>query len=104
MDKRREKPKRLVLLSERQYNRDVEVIAGKSLTPALKGGEPPTTVKLAKSSYQPTKAKNPRGRPAEKVMPDPIRDTAENIARACMMGPPKKGWNYLRPGSKAKKW
>ena len=61
-------------------------------------------VKMMKDKQKPAKSNRPRGRPSEKVMPDPIPDTAENIARACIMGPPKKGWNYLRPGSKAKKW
>ena len=36
-------------------------------------------------------------------MLDPIPDTPENIARACMMSPPKKDWNYLKPGSEAKR-
>lgn len=29
-------------------------------------------------------------------MPDPIPDTLENIARACMTGPSKKDWDYLK--------
>ena len=28
-------------------------------------------------------------------MPKPIDDTPENIARACMKGPPKKKWDYM---------
>ena len=40
-----------------------------------------------------------RGRPKALVMPDPIPDTPENILRACMQGPPKKDWDYLKPGS-----
>ena len=42
------------------------------------------------------KPKRPRGRPVEKPMPEPIPDTPENIARACMYGPPKKEWRYLK--------
>ena len=37
----------------------------------------------------------PRGRPVKNTMPDPIPDTAENIARAIMRGPPKSEWDYL---------
>ena len=29
-------------------------------------------------------------------LPKPIPDTPENIARACMQGPPKKQWDYLK--------
>ena len=36
------------------------------------------------------------GRPVERGMPEPIPDTPENIARACMQGPPKKKWDYLK--------
>ena len=35
-------------------------------------------------------------------MPELIPDTPENIARACMMGQPKEGWDYLKPGSGAR--
>ena len=35
----------------------------------------------------------PRGRPTELKMPDPIPDTPEAIALACMQGPPKKDWD-----------
>ena len=38
----------------------------------------------------------PRGRPVKNIMPEPIPDTAENIARAIMRGPPKKEWNYIK--------
>ena len=38
----------------------------------------------------------PRGRPVKNIMPEPIPDTAENIARAIMRGPPKKEWNYMK--------
>ena len=38
----------------------------------------------------------PRGRPVKYTMPEPIPDTPENVARAIMRGPPKKGWRYLR--------
>ena len=46
----------------------------------------------------------PKGRPPKLVMPEPIPDTPENIARTCMMGPPKAEteWNYLKPESGAK--
>ena len=35
------------------------------------------------------KPKPPRGRPAVRVMPDPIPDTPENVVRALCQGPPK---------------
>ena len=41
------------------------------------------------------KPKRPRGRPVKNEMPEPIPDTPEKIARACMQGPPKKAWRYL---------
>ena len=50
-------------------------------------------------SYEP---KRKRGRPRELLMPEPIPDSPENIARACMEGPPKRDWRYLEPGSDAK--
>ena len=37
-----------------------------------------------------------RGRPVKNTMPEPIPDTAENIARAIMRGPPKKKWDYMK--------
>ena len=40
-----------------------------------------------------TTSKNQGGRPA-RPMPELIPDTPENIARAAMMGPPKKQWRY----------
>lgn len=52
------------------------------------------------SKPKPTKK---RGRPVELVMPDPIPDTPENIARACMQGPPKKAWDFLKPNSPARR-
>ena len=48
------------------------------------------------------KAKRGRGRPRIYVMPEPIPDTPENIARACMQGPPAKKWDFLKPDSGAK--
>ena len=33
----------------------------------------------------------------------PLPDTPENIARACMQGPPKKSWDFLKPGSGARR-
>ncbi len=47
-----------------------------------------------------TEEKKPRGRPVEKTMPPPIPDTPENIARACMQGPPKKEWAFLKKSAK----
>lgn len=47
-------------------------------------------------------AKKPRGRPPKLVMPDPIPDTPENIARAILRRPPKEEWDYLKQGSGAK--
>lgn len=48
-----------------------------------------------------TKPKRPPGRPPvyEYIMPDPIPDSPENIALACMQGPPppKEDWDYLKP-------
>ena len=40
------------------------------------------------------------GRPVEKLMPEPIPDTPENVARAIMRGPPKKEWDYLKAAVK----
>ena len=47
---------------------------------------------------KPAKAQSrPRGRPVKNQMPKQIPDTPENIARACMQGPPKKkNWDYLK--------
>ena len=44
------------------------------------------------------KAQRKRGRPPVRVMPPPIPDTPENVARAIMQGPPKKDWDFLKPG------
>ena len=35
------------------------------------------------------------------TLPPPIPDTLKNIARACMQGPPKKEWRYLKHQKKA---
>ena len=43
--------------------------------------------------------KKPRGRPVKNVMPELIPDTPENVARACMQGPPMKDWPYLKKSS-----
>ena len=48
------------------------------------------------------KAKRGRGRPRLYVMPEPIPDTPENIAKAILARPPKKQWNFEKPGSGAK--
>ena len=47
-----------------------------------------------------TEHKPPRGRPTEKTLPPPIPDTPENIARACMQGPPKKQWDFQKKSAK----
>ena len=47
------------------------------------------------------KPKLKRGRPIIRKMPPQIPDTPENIAFACMQGPPKKDWDYLKPNSPA---
>lgn len=49
----------------------------------------------------PNAPKRKRGRPQVLVMPEPIPDTPENILRACLRTPPKKDWDYLKPGSDA---
>ena len=43
-----------------------------------------------------------RGRPITYVMPPPIPDTPENIVRACMQGPPRRDWDFMKPGSGAR--
>ena len=48
------------------------------------------------------KPKRKPGRPRELLMPEPIPDTPDNIARACMEGAPKRDWRYLEPGGDAK--
>ena len=48
------------------------------------------------------KPKRKRGRPPELKMPEPIPDTPEAIALACMQGAPKREWDYLEPGSEAR--
>ncbi len=47
--------------------------------------------------------KKKRGRPSVLVMPDPIPDTPENIARACMQAPPKMHWDFLKPDSPSRR-
>ena len=46
--------------------------------------------------------KHSPGRPPLLVMPEAIPDTPENIARAVLTSPPKKDWDYLKPGSGAR--
>ena len=54
---------------------------------------------LPAPSCSPTpRSKQARGRPIKNTMPEPIPDTAENIARAIMQGPPKKEWDYIKVG------
>ncbi len=47
--------------------------------------------------------KKKRGRPKELLMPNLIPDTPENIAKACMQGPPKEEWDYLKGDAKLPK-
>ena len=42
-----------------------------------------------------------RGRPVTRTIPEPIPDTPENIANACMENPPKKEWRYLKKKNRA---
>ena len=46
-------------------------------------------------------AKRKAGRPA-KAMPEPIPDTTENVALACVQGTPKRKeeWRYLKKETK----
>ena len=43
-------------------------------------------------------SKNPRGRPVEHKLPDPIPDTPENIMKAFLKTPPKKReeWKFVQ--------
>lgn len=38
---------------------------------------------------------------SRRVMPEKIPDSPEEIARACMQGPPKKDWDFIEEGSDA---
>ena len=53
--------------------------------------------KMPGNNAKPTR---PRGRPAVRVMPDPIPDTPENVVRALCQGPPKPTdqWEFMNPG------
>jgi len=53
-------------------------------------------MKQQKEKPQRPPALNTGGRPA-RPMPDLIPDTPENIAKACMLKPPKKQWRYMQP-------
>ena len=58
---------------------------------------------MSNNKKQPTdKPKRGRGRPRTYVMPEPIPDTPENIAKAILARPPKKQWDFEKPGSGAK--
>ena len=46
-----------------------------------------------KETHKRTSASNKGGRPA-RPMPELIPDTPENIAKACMVSPPKKRWRH----------
>ena len=41
---------------------------------------------------------NGRGRPATRVMPELIPDSAANVVKALSQGPPKKTWDFAQPG------
>ena len=59
-----------------------------------------------KNKEQPVGRSEPkikRGRPVENELPESIPDTPENVARACMQGPPKKEWRYTKKGKYIKK-
>ena len=43
------------------------------------------------------KKKRPRGRPATRVMPEMIPDSAANVVRALCQGPPKREWDFQQP-------
>ena len=45
-----------------------------------------------------SESKRKRGRPVKYTMPEPIPDTAENIAKAILSTPPKKpqDWKFMR--------
>ena len=47
-----------------------------------------------------TTDKRKRGRPSKRTMPEPIPDTPENIMKAVLATPPKRGdeWRYLKDG------
>ena len=57
-------------------------------------------MKGRKTQENGTKPTRPRGRPAVRVMPDPIPDTPENVVRALCQGPPKSvgQWEFAKPG------
>ena len=44
-----------------------------------------------RKSHRKKREGSKRGRPRVLVMPDSIPDTPENVAKAIMQGPPKKG-------------
>ena len=44
------------------------------------------------------KKKRPRGRPETRVMPELIPASAADVVRAISQGPPKREWNFAKPG------
>ena len=44
------------------------------------------------------KKKRLRGRPTTRVMPELIPASAADVVRAISQGPPKKEWNFAKPG------
>ena len=44
------------------------------------------------------KKKRPRGRPPVRVMPELIPSSAADVVRAISQGPPKKDWDFAKPG------
>ena len=51
---------------------------------------------------QTPKPQRKRGRPRVVLMPDRINASPEEIARAVLSRPPKREWDYLKPGSGAR--
>ena len=57
-----------------------------------------TINQIATMSQEQPEPKRKRGRPVKYTMPEPIPDTAENIAKAILFTPPKKpnDWKFMR--------
>ena len=53
---------------------------------------------MTKPMKDQSEPKRKRGRPVKYTMPEPIPDTAENIAKAILFTPPKKPneWKFMR--------
>ena len=48
-----------------------------------------------------TKLKRPRGRPPVLKMPEHIPASVEDVAQAIFQTPPRRDWDFLKPGSAA---